>query len=79
MALKRWAFLGSSMAEHAAVNRRVAGSSPARGASKGLMRMHQSLFLCHREEEFSQGAKEQWRFVLFMTFARSATLAKASN
>jgi hypothetical protein len=27
-------FLGSSMAEHAAVNRRVAGSSPARGAKE---------------------------------------------
>src|SRR5688500_4476821 len=26
-------FLGSSMAEHPAVNRRVAGSSPARGAT----------------------------------------------
>jgi hypothetical protein len=26
-------FLGSSMVEHPAVNRRVAGSSPARGAN----------------------------------------------
>ena len=28
-------FRGSSMVEHATVNRRVAGSSPARGAEKG--------------------------------------------
>jgi hypothetical protein len=56
------------MAEHAAVNRRVAGSSPARGASKGLMRMRQSLFFIsltgrvNSEEDFSQGAKEQRRW-----------------
>lgn len=30
------AFLDSSMAEHAAVNRRVAGSSPARGAKNWM-------------------------------------------
>ena len=30
----RQTFLGSSMAEHSAVNRRVVGSSPTRGAIK---------------------------------------------
>ena len=29
-------FLGSSMAEHATVNRRVAGSNPARGAKESV-------------------------------------------
>ena len=29
--------LGSSMAEHAAVNRRVVGSNPTRGAKKGAL------------------------------------------
>ena len=31
-------FRGSSMAEHAAVNRRVVGSSPTRGADTGTYR-----------------------------------------
>src|SRR4029450_4124471 len=36
-ATARPVFLGSSMAEHPAVNRRVAGSSPARGAKSILL------------------------------------------
>ncbi len=34
MYISRHRFRGSSMVEHATVNRRVAGSSPARGAKK---------------------------------------------
>ena len=43
-------FLGSSMAEHSAVNRRVVGSSPTRGASMEMIRDNLVIFfLCTKK------------------------------
>ena len=44
MAIENDIFLNSSAAEHSAVNRRVVGSNPTRGAKKRLVKT--SLFLC---------------------------------
>ena len=50
--------LGSSMAEHAAVNRRVVGSSPTRGAKNPfLLLSRKGFFVARRRYHRGEGAE----------------------
>ena len=56
-ALKRTVFLGSSTAEHPAVNRRVVGSNPTRGAKFSRTTVLVVLFLLQRTSPFAGGGR----------------------